>query len=75
MGLWARAPAKSSLALHDRLQRPAGLAGVIAQGSGDARVAGQPQDGDGKVAQAGHLGAAGREGRIAARGWVEQQLA
>ena len=49
-----RASAKSSLALHDRLERPAGLAGVIAQGGGDAGVAGQAQDGDGKVAQAGH---------------------
>src|SRR5262245_54631169 len=49
-----RAPAKSSLALQDRLQRPAGLAGVMAQGGGEAGVAGQPQDGDGKVAQAGH---------------------
>jgi len=36
------------------LQRPAGLAGVVAQGGGDAGVAGQPQDGDGQVAQAGH---------------------
>ena len=48
-----RAPAKS-LALHDRLQRPSGLAGVIAQGGSDSGVAGQAQDGDGKVAQAGH---------------------
>jgi hypothetical protein len=35
-------------------KRPAGLAGVIAQGGGDAGVAGQPQDADGKVAQVGH---------------------
>src|ERR1700749_2303566 len=51
--LYPRAPAKS-LALHDRLQGPAWLAGVMAQGGSDIGVAGQPQDGNGQVAQAGH---------------------
>ena len=45
----ARAPAESSLALHDRLQWPAGLTGVVAQAGGDAGEAGQPEDGDGQV--------------------------
>jgi len=42
------------LAIHDRVQRSAGLAGVVAQGGGDAGLPGQPQDGDCQVAQAGH---------------------
>src|ERR1035438_3095228 len=42
------------LAVRDRLQWPGGPPGVVAQGGGDAGVAGQAQDGDGQVAQAGH---------------------
>ena len=38
------------LAIHDRLQWPAGPAGVMSQGGGDAGFLGQPQDGDGQVA-------------------------
>ena len=41
-------PRQSPLsAFHDRLQRTAWPTGMVAQGCGDAGVAGQPQDGDG----------------------------
>ena len=43
-----------SLAIHDRLQRPAWLAGMVAQGGGDAGFPGQAEGCDGEVAQAGH---------------------
>ena len=45
---------KVGSAVHDRPQGPAGLAGVIAQGGGDAGSAGEPQDGDGQVARGCH---------------------
>lgn len=45
---WA-GPRQSRLALHDRSQGPAGPPGVIAQGGGDAGVAGQAEDRDGEV--------------------------
>src|SRR5690349_19724527 len=50
---WIRARLRRS-AVHDRSQGTVRAAGVVAQGGGDAGVAGQPQDGDWKVAQAGH---------------------
>jgi hypothetical protein len=40
----SRVPAKSSLALHDRLQRPAGAAGVGAQGCGNAGRIRRPRE-------------------------------
>jgi Phosphotransferase enzyme family len=42
------------LALHDRPEEPAGPAGVVAQGSGNAGGTPDSQDGDHQVAQGGH---------------------
>jgi len=42
------------LAVHDRPQWRVRAAGVVADGGGDAGVAGQPHDGDGEVAQGCH---------------------
>jgi hypothetical protein len=47
-------PGKVGSALRDCPQGPAGLAGVIPQGGGDADSAAEPQDGDSQVAQGCH---------------------
>lgn len=51
-----QSPAKSltvhdHLAVHDHLERTARLPGVVAQDGGDAGGTGQPEEGDGQVAQ------------------------
>lgn len=49
----SRVPASRSV-IHDRSQGSAGPSGMVTEGSGDAGVVGQPQDGDGEVVQARH---------------------
>jgi hypothetical protein len=46
----------SALAMHDRLQGPAGSSSVMAQGGGDVGVPAQAQDADGQVRVAMTLG-------------------
>jgi hypothetical protein len=50
----------SRLAVHDRLEGPAGPPGVVAQGGGNARCPGRAQDGDASDCRCGrHLWFAG----------------